>query len=212
MPVSSTFSTSAPRSASSSEQKPPGRSRVRSRTLTSLSGRSLTLGDPQQLASLGDAGGTAADVLGHLARLGDQLAVRLRHLAARQVEVVLDTGANVAAQHQRRTEQLPLVARDADDLPLIPALAAAGNLVRHEADVTRRRTDAAVDPHHQRDLQRRALEQAHVDQRVEIGDVARVEALVLGLDPQLLHRGEELDDRVEAVLEDGLEDEVLAPR
>src|SRR6478672_7810131 len=40
MPVSSTFSTSAPRSASSSEQKPPGSRRVRSRTLTSESGSS----------------------------------------------------------------------------------------------------------------------------------------------------------------------------
>jgi hypothetical protein len=40
--------------------------------------------------------------------------------------------------------------------------------------------------------------------------VAGVEALVLGLDADLFHRPEELDDRVEAVLEDRLEDEVLA--
>ena len=38
----------------------------------------------------------------------------------------------------------------------------------------------------------------------------RVEALVLGLDPKLAHCREELDDRVEAVLEHRLEDEVLA--
>src|SRR6478609_8701112 len=114
MPVSSTFSTSAPRSARSSEQKPPGSSRVRSRTLTSLRGRALTLGYPEQLASLCDGGGATADVLGHLARLGDRLAIGLRHLAVRQVEVVLDAGPDVAAQHQRGGEQLPLVAGDAD--------------------------------------------------------------------------------------------------
>src|SRR3954453_17097652 len=110
MPVSSTFSTSAPRSASRSEQKPPGSSRVRSRTRTSLSGRALTLRDPQQLARLGDAGRTAADVFGHLPRLGDQLAVGLAHLAVREVEVVLDAGPDVAPEHQRGGEQLPLVA------------------------------------------------------------------------------------------------------
>src|SRR5215468_2383244 len=117
MPVSSTLSTSAPRSASNSEQKPPGSSRVRSRTLTSLSGGALivTLArrHAQQLARLGDGGGAAADVLGHLASLGDQVAVGAAHLAVRQVEVVLDPGADVAAQHQRGGEQLPLVAGDA---------------------------------------------------------------------------------------------------
>src|SRR6476646_3567116 len=137
MPVSSTFSTSAPRSASSSEQKPPGSRRVRSRTLTSLSGRPLTPGDPQELARLGDAGGAAADVFGHLPRLGDQLAVGLAHLAVRQVEVVLDPGTDVAAEHQRGREQLPLVAGDADHLPLVRPLGAAGDLVAHQGDVGR---------------------------------------------------------------------------
>ncbi len=152
----------------------------------------------------------AADVFGHLARLADQVAVRAAHRPVRQVEVVLDPGADVAAEHQRRAEQLPLVAGDADHLPLVGALRAAGDLVRHHGDVARGRADAAGDAHHQGDLQRR-LEQAHVEERVEVGDVAGVEALVLGLDPELPHRGEELDDRVEAVLEDGLEDEVFAP-
>src|SRR4051794_16540903 len=135
MPVSSTFSTSAPRSASRSEQKPPGSSRVRSRTLTSLSGRALTLRDPQQLTRLGDAGGTAADVFGHLPRLGDQLAVGLAHLAVRQVEVVLDPGTDVAAEDQRGGEQLPLVAGDPDHLPLVETLRAPRDLVGHQGDV-----------------------------------------------------------------------------
>src|SRR3954452_9004692 len=127
--MSSTFSTSAPRSASRSEQKPPGSSRVRSRTLTSLSGRALTLRDPQQLPRLGDAGGAAAAVFGHLPRLGDQLAIGLAHLAVRQVEVVLDSGADVAAEDQRGGEELPLVAGDADHLPLVRPIRAAGDLV-----------------------------------------------------------------------------------
>src|SRR3954453_4295358 len=110
MPVSSTFSTSAPRSASSSEQKPPGSRRVRSRTLTSLSGRAGTLRNPQQLARLGDVRRSPADVFGHLPRLRDQLAVGLAHLAVGQVEVVLDPGADIAAEDQRGGEQLPLVA------------------------------------------------------------------------------------------------------
>src|SRR4051794_23968303 len=150
MPVSSTFSTSAPRSASRSEQKPPGSSRERSRTLTSLSGRALTLRHSQQLASLGDAGHPAPDVLGHLARLGDQVAVGTGHLAVRQVEVVLDPGANVAAQDQRGPEQLPLVAGDADYLPLVLAFGSARDLVRHRGDVARRGANAAVDAHDER--------------------------------------------------------------
>src|SRR5258705_9355818 len=118
MPVSSTLSTSAPRSASSSEQKPPGSSRVRSRPLTSLSGRALTLRHSKLLAGLGDTGDAAADVFCHLARLSDQVPVGARHLAVGEIEVVLDPGADVAAQHQGGAEQLPLVARDADHLPL----------------------------------------------------------------------------------------------
>ncbi len=36
-----------------------------------------------------------------------------------------------------------------------------------------------------------SLEQAHVDERVEVGHVAGVEALVLGADAQLAHRLEQ---------------------
>src|SRR5882724_148836 len=137
MPVSSTLSTSAPRSASSNEQKPPGSSLVRSRTLTSLSGRALTLRHSQQLAGLGDRGDLAADVFGHLPRLADQIAVGAAHLAVGQVEVVLDPGADVAAEDQGRAEQFPLVAGDADRLPLVRPLGAARDLIGHQVDVAR---------------------------------------------------------------------------
>src|SRR6202042_1834209 len=102
MPVSSTFSTSAPKSASSSEQKPPGSRRERSKTFTPERGRLIApskawlgglagpSGDPEQPARLGDRGGAPAHVFGHLACLGDQVAVGAGHLAAWQVQVVLD--------------------------------------------------------------------------------------------------------------------------
>src|SRR3954451_12105141 len=113
MRVSSTLSTSAPKSASISEQKPPGRRRERSRTLTPSSGSRVTLAtppapsarrrsrghlglEPEHLARLGHGGGATADVLGHLARLGDQVAVGAGHLAVGQIEVVLDAGPDVA--------------------------------------------------------------------------------------------------------------------
>src|SRR5437763_11088730 len=98
MPVSSTLTISAPKSASSSVQNPPGRSRVRSRTLTPLSGGTGL--DAQQPACLVDRRRPPPRVLGHLARLRDQLAVRARHLAVREVEVVLEPDADRAAQGQ----------------------------------------------------------------------------------------------------------------
>src|SRR4051794_32894445 len=119
MPVSSTLSTSAPKSASRSEQKPPGSRRERSSTRMPSSARliapggQLTVGSgqkllamalptahcppsylhppwcAQQLARLPDAGRPAAHALQDLARLGDEVAVRARHLAVREIEVVL---------------------------------------------------------------------------------------------------------------------------
>src|SRR5512132_1795214 len=89
----------------------------------------------EQLAGLGDAGGAATKALGDLASLRDQLPVRLRHLPVRQVEVVLQPGAGVATEGKGCADQLPLVAGDADHLPLVLALGAAGDLIGHEADV-----------------------------------------------------------------------------
>ena len=64
--------------------------------------------------------GLAAHVAHHARRHLDELAVRLRHLAAGQVEVVLETHAHVAAEHERRGQHPPLAVADADDLPLAP--------------------------------------------------------------------------------------------
>ena len=171
--------------------------------------RRLALRRGEQLARLGHRRGAPAHVLHHLARLGDQVAVRARHLAVRQVEVVLEPDAHVAAERGAAATSLHWSRL----IPITPQLLGdsgpPGHLVGHEGEVPRRRPDAAGHAHHARDLER-LLEQPHVEQRVEVGHVAGVEALVLGLDAELVHRLEELDDRVERVLEHRLEHEVLA--
>src|ERR1043166_869095 len=88
-----------------SSPSPPSQETPARWTVVSIALDLCPLRDSQQVAGLGDAGGAAADVFGHLPRLGDQLTVGLRHLAVRQVEVVLDPGADVAAEHQRGGEQ-----------------------------------------------------------------------------------------------------------
>ena len=214
MPVSSTLSTSAPRSASSSEQKPPGSSRVRSRTLTSLSGQTRSrFGTP----SSSRASATVAARRPTSSAICRALAIRspleLRHLAVR-------AGRGCPRRRRGRCRRAPARRPSSfhwsREMPITCHWFGPSGPpgIWSDMKVTLRGVgpDAAGDAHHQRDLQRRPLQQPHVDQRVEVGDVAGVEALVLGLDPELVHRGEELDDRVEAVLEDRLEDEVLAPR
>src|SRR5690606_4926467 len=52
-----------------------------------------------------------------LGRCGHQVAVRSRHLARRQIEVVLEADADVAAERERRHRERPLFAADADHLP-----------------------------------------------------------------------------------------------
>src|SRR5581483_5612397 len=89
IPVSSTLTTSAPKSARSSEQNPPGSRRERSRTFSPSSGR-LMRPHAEKLARLGDRRRTSPEILGQLPRLGDQLAVGARHAAVREVEVVLE--------------------------------------------------------------------------------------------------------------------------
>src|SRR6478752_1343212 len=92
MPVSSTFSTSAPRSASNSEQKPPGRSRVRSRTLTSARGSP----SPRPLAIGADLDREVDRVGDEAARMG--LVVQAgKRLGARRVPLPLDPRAQDGA-------------------------------------------------------------------------------------------------------------------
>ena len=53
------------------------------------------------------------------ARPRDQLTVRSRHLAVRQVEVVLQPDAHVAAERERRRDERHCAAADADHPPLV---------------------------------------------------------------------------------------------
>ena len=90
-----------------------------------------------------------------------------------------------------------------------PPVAAGGDVVHHRREVARGRRDAAEHAHHAADVQRRA-QHALVDERLERADVAEVEALVLGLDAELVHRLEQRDDLLERVREDHREHEVVA--
>ena len=88
--------------------------------------------------------------------------------------------AHVAAQRQRRAHQRPLLAARCRSRPTRRATP-SGTCSAMWARLRAFGRMPPGDAHHARDLQRR-VEQAHVEQRVEVGDVARVEALVLGLD------------------------------
>ncbi len=101
----------------------------------------------QELSGLVDGRHPPACVLDYLACLLDKLAVRLRHRAIGQVEVVLHPGPHVPTEHDGSTQQLPLVARNADHLPVVRTLSAPRDLVGHHLDVPRGRPDA---PNHAR--------------------------------------------------------------
>src|SRR6185437_16313109 len=96
-PVSSTLITSAPKSASSIEQNPPGSSRVRSRTRRPSSGNVMS-SDPEQRPRLLDRRGAPAKLLGEPTGRGYQFAVRPRHRPIGQVEVVLEPDPDRAAE------------------------------------------------------------------------------------------------------------------
>src|SRR3954451_20760216 len=117
MPVSSTLTTSAPRSANNSVQKPPGRRRVRSSTRSPLSGSDTRLHSKQAPGFIARRR-TTPGVLTHLPRLGDQVTVRAPHLAVRQVEVVLEPDPDRPAKGQSRGDEHPLLARDPDHAPV----------------------------------------------------------------------------------------------
>ena len=154
-------------------------------------------------ARLGDRRDPPAGVQGHPRGPLDEVAVGARHLAAGQVEVVLQPDAHGAAERQRRGDERPLLTRDPDQ----PPVAAGRDVVDHRGQVARGRRRAAEHSHHARHVQWRA-QHALVHERLERADVAEVEALVLGLDAELVHRLEQGDDLLERVGEDHREHEV----
>ena len=215
MPVSSTFSTSAPKSASSSEQKPPGSRRERSSTRMPCRGRligpsiaavGLTLrrsrwGSP---ASRGPPARSrdGGPCPGHLPGLRDQLAVGARHLAVGQVQVVLQAHPDRAAQRERGRHQHPLVARDADHAPVRSGARAVGSAGMFSTIAARLRAVGGMPP------------TTPITQSTCSGCVstpmsisgARLPTWPMskhscsGLIPQLVHRLQQLDDLIERVL------------
>ena len=125
MPVSSTLSTSAPKSASSSEQKPPGSSRDEVEDADALERHGVSAAPPpRQRPSRSRAPRRPSPRAARRprrirARLGDEVAVGARHLAVGQVEVVLQARR---ARCRRASSAAPTsihcVAPDPDDAPV----------------------------------------------------------------------------------------------
>ena len=97
---------------------------------------------PRRSRGLGDRRRPPPDVLAHPPRPRHEVAVGARHLPVREVEVVLQPDAHVAAQRQRRGHQLPLLPRDPDHAPLVGD--AGGHLLGHVGEVARARADPAA--------------------------------------------------------------------
>src|SRR5262245_16749141 len=78
----------------------------------------LELIEPEDLLRLLHRRGRAPDVTAHPRRDLDELAVRFRHLPAREIEIVFEPCADVPTHRERGRDHPPTGLADADDLPL----------------------------------------------------------------------------------------------
>ena len=139
-------------------------------------------------------------------RLRDQLAVGARHLAVRQVQVVLQAHADRAAERERRADEHPLLARDADHAPVRalrdvrrpspPGCARSAGSRRRRPSRSRRAAASFSTP------------MSISGARLPTWPTSKHSCS--GLMRELVHRLEQLDDLLEGVLEDHVEDELLA--
>ena len=209
MPVSSTFSTSAPKSASNSEQKPPGSSRERSRTRTPCSGRLIPWPPRWETASSSRASWTVAG------RRPMSSVICLAFAISSPLERAISPSGRYRLSSRPTRIEPPSVRAAATsihcsrEIPITPQWEPSGMLETIAARLEAVGGIPPSDPHHAVHVQR-GVQQAHVDQRREAPDVADVEALVLGFDAQLVHRFEQLDDLLERVGEHHVEDELFA--
>ena len=141
----------------------PGAAAMRSRTRTPSERRRRSCRRaaaarprlPSSSRASSTVAGAPADVLHHLARLRDQVAVRARHLAVRQVEVVLEARR---ARCRRAPRAAAISVHWSRLMPITPQLFAApsGDLLGHVREVLRGRADPAGHAHHARHLERLA--------------------------------------------------------
>ncbi len=230
MPVSSTFTTSAPKSASSSEQK-PARQKPRqvehADALERQAHRSL-----HAHAAPGRQAGDRTLMRFHLLARSDRRASRgpprrspdggpcprssawPSRSARRWSAPSRRSGRYRLSSRPTRIEP-PSVSAAATsihwsrEIPITPQWEPAGMLSTIAARLRAVGGMPPVTPITQSTCSG-VFSTPHVDQRSEAADVADVEALVLGFDAQLVHRLEQLDDLLERVREDHLEHEVLA--
>src|ERR1700720_4105933 len=92
-------------------------------------------------------------------RLLDELTVAYRHPSLLDVEVVLESDANIAAHRDRRRDKRPLVEADADHLPM----RTVGQAIDLVHEVARGAGNAAQHPHDEAELHWR-FQHAHVDE------------------------------------------------
>src|SRR5216683_621335 len=193
----SIFIDSRIRSTSSSATLSPGLAVIFQTLPTSSALTSVTRLQAQLRSRLSDRRHPVPEVTAQPRRLFHQLTIAASHPSLLQVEVVLETDANVAAHRDRRRDEWPLVEPDADDLP-VRSRRQAVDLVDQ---VTSRAGNAAQHSHDEAELQRR-FEHAHVDERPRVADVARVKALHLGPHAGGVHGLEEELDVMKRVGED----------
>src|SRR3954452_10032604 len=74
--------------------------------------------EAEDLLRLVDGRDLAPAVADHARRHLDELPVGLRHLAVREIEVVLEPRSDVAAERERRADHAPAALGDPDHLPL----------------------------------------------------------------------------------------------
>ena len=152
---------------------------------------------PSSARASATVAGRRPDVERQLARLGDELAVRARHRAVGEVEVVLEPDAHRSAERQRGGDEHPLRARDPDHAPV----RARRQVVGHRA---RLRAVAGTPPTTPMTNRRAAARDSRPMSTSGASDptwpVSKHSCS--GLIPQLVHRLEQRDDLVERVGED----------
>ena len=163
MPVSSTFSTSAPKSASSSEQKPPGeqaREVEHAHALQRQASGRCTGGAPAAAHDARAARGASCTVAGR--RPTSSVICRALAISSPleraispvgQVQVVLQADPDRAAERERRGDQHPLLARDRRSRP--SASGRRRDVVDHRGEVGAVGGMPPSDAHHAVDVQRR---------------------------------------------------------
>src|SRR5215213_10991737 len=134
-------------------------------------------------------------------RLGDQIGVGLCQLAFAEIDVVLHTGANVAAHNRAHGDQVELVTARPEDAPpvVVPEQAVGGSLhVEQIFGIGADAAEYAKDGLHKE----RWLHEAAIEEVRKVIEVADVVALELEAGAVRAHRLQQALDVGEGITED----------